>query len=225
MAAYILYDESRIKTLRDLDRLVPDIHRGIPLLTQYSYPRAIKTHMPYTFRDLARKKDLYKKVVYCVREPLEAIRSYYHFSKATNGLPADCDSLDTFVRCVTDGCYTYGSWQEHVLSWLKAAELNRCEMLLVKYEDLFADPAAQVARVAKFLGKSLTPDQISRVVECTSREAMKTLEKAGSFPGKENMDFVRKQQNRREMAETMADGVLDYLRQQTAEARRRLGYK
>ena len=67
-----------------------------------------------------------------------------------------------------------GGWGENVRSWLDAR--SRLPGLVLRYEDLLADPAPEVRRVAAFLG--LTPDDadVTRAVEGCSFAAMRRTE-------------------------------------------------
>jgi sulfotransferase family protein len=52
--------------------------------------------------------------------------------------------------------YGIGTWEENLRSWLESG--LSAPRLLVRYEDLVADPVAGLTRVARFLGsKKLTP--------------------------------------------------------------------
>ena len=53
----------------------------------------------------------------------------------------------------------WGSWEEHVQSYWEHRE--RSDVLFVKYEDIKADHAGEVRRIAEFLGLSLKLEQIA----------------------------------------------------------------
>jgi hypothetical protein len=60
-------------------------------------------------------------------------------------------------------------WQAHLLGWLKLAEENSSNVLVVKYEDLDRNPADVTRRVLSFLGLChpdviLRPDRIGQTV-------------------------------------------------------------
>jgi len=55
------------------------------------------------------------------------------------------------------------------------------DLLLIRYEDLRADPDAQLASVFEFLGTPATATEIRDAVEFGSIESMKKMEQQGSF--------------------------------------------
>jgi len=71
---------------------------------------------------------------------------------------------DAASRVSTDNS---GSWGENVGSWL-AARSQHPGFLLLRYEDLLADTARELTRVADFAGLPTTPERISRAVERSS---------------------------------------------------------
>ncbi len=70
------------------------------------------------------------------------------------------------------------SWGEHVQGW---TSLKRCPLLVLRYEDMLADPVAAVRAVAGFLDRPLSPDQIDAIVAATSFDQLKGQEKASGL--------------------------------------------
>jgi FkbM family methyltransferase len=87
------------------------------------------------------------KAIYIVRDGRSTCRSFYHYLKDFPHL-----GLLFSVRDVVAGFTPFGSWGEHLDAWQPLARPNT---LLVKYEDLVANPTAEIARIAEFTG--LTP--------------------------------------------------------------------
>jgi hypothetical protein len=73
-------------------------------------------------------------------------------------------------------CY-YGSWGEHVASWL-ATRCGQPGFLLLRYEDMVVDTQRELAKVAAFLNVDATRAQIAEAVERSSAEKMRQLEKS-----------------------------------------------
>ena len=70
------------------------------------------------------------------------------------------------------GRTTYNSWFEHVRPWWE--HRNDGNILFLKYEDMKADPAANVRKIAAFIGvDDLTEEQVGLVVSQSSFESMK----------------------------------------------------
>ncbi len=82
--------------------------------------------------------------VYVVRDGRSACRSFFHYL-------TDFDRLDgpVAVGDVVAGAVPFGSWGGHLEAW---RPLDRPNTLVVKYEDLIADPAREIGRLAAFTG-------------------------------------------------------------------------
>lgn len=129
---------------------IPDIHRG---LSGFSNDRArfIKTHFLYT--------SLYRKVVYLIRDPVDAMVSLYQ-RRDRVGSPQI--SFDDFVELELRGKGPYGSWDRHVDSYLCGA-LPKESLLLVRYEEMIADPATALRNILEFGGVTCSVEQARRV--------------------------------------------------------------
>jgi hypothetical protein len=90
-----------------------------------------------------------------------------------------------------------GSWADHVNSWL-ATRQGHEGFVMMRYEDLQANPQRELARVAEFLG--MTPDaaRIQRAIELSSAENMRKMEATqgkkwvATFHTRSDKPFVRK---------------------------------
>lgn len=79
-------------------------------------------------------------------------------------------------------------WSGHAASWL-AAPLPR---LTLRYEDMLADPHANLQAVARFCGIAATPAAIAEAVAASRFERLRALEQQGRFretPRKANLFF------------------------------------
>jgi hypothetical protein len=146
----------------------PEVTRNRDLM-RIPRPRIIKSHQYFDPR--------YKQVIYIVRDPRDVVVSQYHFQRKRK-LIADGFPLDDFVEKFLSGetCF-YGSWGEHVGSWL-ATRHGQQGFLLLRYEDMVADTARELSKVASFLGLSATPEVIGEAVQRSSADAMRQLEKS-----------------------------------------------
>ena len=99
--------------------------------------------------------ELSRGVVYIVTDPRDVAVSYAHFAGV---------GIDEMIRRMGDPAMAvptrrqhqsqffaqpFGTWSEHVLSWLDDSGMP---LLSVRYEDLIADTAGELTRVAAFLG-------------------------------------------------------------------------
>jgi hypothetical protein len=119
--------------------------------------------------------------IYVVRDPRDVALSYAYHYKITPGLAvvALCTSTAFNIKQEHLGLTELlMSWGEHVLGW---TSLNSCPLLVLRYEDMLADPAAAVREIAAFLGKPLSADQIAPIVAATAFQQLKGQEKTRGF--------------------------------------------
>jgi hypothetical protein len=132
-------------------------------------PRVIRTHYPFDPR--------FRRVIYIVRDPRDIVLSQYHYWRKVRRIEDDYP-IERFMDIFLSGDLKRknGSWGENVGSWL-AARHRDPEFLLLRYEDLLADTARELTRVAKFVGFSSDPELIARAVERSSASNMREKEK------------------------------------------------
>ncbi|GIX29887.1 MAG: hypothetical protein KatS3mg124_0359 [Porticoccaceae bacterium] len=69
---------------------------------------------------------------------------------------------------------------EYYNGWVESLE-RRADMLLVRYEEMRADPARELGRILAFTGTPAAPEELREAVEFASYENMKRLEAQGFF--------------------------------------------
>lgn len=72
----------------------------------------------------------------------------------------------------------YGSWSSHVQSWMDHAP---GPLLLLRYEDMLADPWREAARLAAFLGLPSDAASVERSVQACRFEALRSAEEQDGF--------------------------------------------
>jgi hypothetical protein len=151
-------------------------------------PRILKSHEPFDAR--------FRKVIYLVRDPRDVAVSEYHFDLKKRYIEPDV-TLEQFVqRFVKGETAAYGSWWEHTASWIAARQGNPA-FLLVRYEDLIAEPIAETARIAEFLGIQAGTERLEAAVQRSSADRMRKLEKqqsdqwTGTKNTRKEIPFVR----------------------------------
>jgi hypothetical protein len=151
-------------------------------------PRILKSHEPFDAR--------FKKVIYLVRDPRDVAVSEFHFDLKKRYIKADM-TLEQFIKPFLAGeTSSYGSWWEHVASWV-GPRYGNSAFLLTRYEDLLSDSIAETAKIAEFLGIQADEARLKAAVERSSAEKMRKLEKqdADKWTGTKNtvkdIPFVR----------------------------------
>jgi hypothetical protein len=157
----------------NINRLTPD-PEGLSKrqLSRQPRPRILKSHQYFDPR--------YPRIIYVVRDPRDVALSQYHFHRK-RALIADDYPVERFVtRFVAGETSPYASWGQNVESWL-ATRNHRPGFLLLRYEDMMADPRRELVKVAAFLGIVPTPQRIDQAVQRSSADHMRTLEKTQSL--------------------------------------------
>jgi len=136
----------------EAERLIPSVgfHHRAPAVAAGG-GRLVKTHEPY--------RGEFTRAIYLVRDVRDVALSLFAVEEARS---RPRESFAAFTEDLAAGkTLGYGSWQTHVDSWLGAAGLD---LLVLRYEDLLADPARGVARMASFLGLDPDPAEVQSVV-------------------------------------------------------------
>jgi len=156
-------------TWANINRLIPD-----PTVTtkrdfdQMPRPRIIKSHECFDPR--------YPRVVYIVRDPRDVVVSQYHYHRKIRKIEDDSPMEKFVTRFLAGETCPHGSWGQNVSTWLTTSEGNP-RFLLLRYEDLVADTARELAKVVAFLDLSAGPERIAQAVERSSADRMRQLEK------------------------------------------------
>ncbi|XP_007423073.1 sulfotransferase family cytosolic 2B member 1-like isoform X2 [Python bivittatus] len=132
-------------------------------------PRLISSHLPATiFPETFFSSQA--KAIYTVRDPKDVCVSLYHYAKMSSFLEYRED-FGEFIELFSTGKILFGSWFDHVKSWL--AYKNEKKFLLLVYDEMLKDLRGSVLRICEFLGKNLDPAAVESVVENASFGVMK----------------------------------------------------
>jgi hypothetical protein len=140
--------------------LVPDIYDR-PFYRRYKDAAYFKSH------ELPSPR--HGRVIYVIRDGRDVMVSYWHFMQAMGTRFA---SLRALVESPTHAFDV--RWQEHVERWL--ANPYKCDLLVLRYEELRAQPHDQARRIADFLGITADAELLDRAVFQCSFEQMKQRE-------------------------------------------------
>ena len=158
-------------TFANIERIIPDAEaQSSRYLKSIPRPRIIKSHEYFDHR--------YKKVIYIVRDPRDVALSYYNFQRKYRQIE-DGYPVEQYVSDFVHGRLSsidWGTWGENVGSWL-ACE-GREGFLLLRYEDMIADPAQVLAKIAAFLNLPASPESLQKAVERSSASRMRELERS-----------------------------------------------
>src|SRR5215813_12634517 len=110
LVANLMYPKSAVQ-FANLNEIIP----GIDVVSKKELnstprPRILKSHQYFDPR--------YPRVIYIVRDPRDVALSQYHFHRKRN-VVGDNHPIEQYVtNFVANASSSYGSWGEHVGSWL-----------------------------------------------------------------------------------------------------------
>ena len=152
------------------------------VLAQRPRPRVIKIHAPF--------EESLPRVIYLVRDVRDVAVSYYYFYLKNQGEITFEDYLKRFNAGTLD---RFGLWNYHVNSWLDHREESE-NFLLVRYEDLKADPHQQLSRMVKFIWGEVDSERIDFAIKATDISRLQKSEQKSNWFSETNTDinFFRK---------------------------------
>lgn len=128
--------------------------------------------------------DVTAGVIYLIRDPRDVAISYAHHNST---------SIDEAVAAMADNAHGLfmrqdtalnqvpqwmGSWSSHVRSWVDESQLP---LLVVRYEDLSADPAHTFALAVAFVGLPLDQARLDKAVRFSRFETLRQQERQHGF--------------------------------------------
>ncbi|XP_042331651.1 sulfotransferase 2B1-like isoform X2 [Sceloporus undulatus] len=132
-------------------------------------PRLISSHLPPSiFPESFFTSQA--KAIYTIRDPRDVCVSLYYYAKMSSFLDYKED-FGEFLEMFSAGKILFGTWFDHVKSWLAYKE--RTNFLLLTYDELLKDLQGSVRRICQFLGKDLDASAVDSVVKNASFESMK----------------------------------------------------
>lgn len=182
MLFHILFDRPQDVGKIDSDYIF-DLHESLGRVpTPSDLSRYAKVHFPYGPGIPLRNRAA--RAVYLIRDPIDVMMSIWDFKHLTgeDGLldmaPAqEAVKFQQFCQhWLSTGGMIYpfaGSWRQNVSSWLDQTDLP---LLVIRYEQLKAQPFEQLRRVVRFLGREASDQRIHAAVEAGRPENMRKLE-------------------------------------------------
>lgn len=201
-------------TFRTVHQIIRDVHVDrIGLDAAFPpFPRIIKSHAAYN--------SAYPRVIYIVRDGRDVTISNHAALKRNKAISPEAALADLF----RDQRLGVVSWRNHAAGWLNAGLGER--LLLLRYEDLMADPAKGLAECVRFCGVEPQNEIIEQAVQASSFVNMREIEERdGLYIGKTEPGarFVRKGQPG-EWKEVFSPEELRYFSAQAGTVLQQLGY-
>jgi aryl sulfotransferase len=166
--------------------------------------------------------------IYVVRDPRDVAVSFAHHSDKTNEWSVE--ALGDPARAMVETGHDLdpqvpqllGTWSDHVSGWTGH---DLFPVLTVRYEDMAADPLAELARLASFAGLEPNAERLAAAVGAASFETLRAKEARDGFFERPGLDrpFFRSGRVggwRDELAPELAAR----LERQHGDVMRRLGY-
>lgn len=130
-----------------------------------------------------------RKMVLLVRDPRDvAVSQYFQWQyrmrpvkKFINGYPPEGAEVDAWTF-VTDPTVGVPRIVDYFNDWAASRE-QLDDLLIVRYEDMRADPGAVLRRILDFTGTPATPQQIDEAVSFAAYDNMKKMEREAFFKG------------------------------------------
>ena len=143
---------------------LPSRNRTIQVLGSKS-AHVMKTHIPFTLSMPLKEQTI--GAIYVLRNPLDIAVSLRKFRG--NNTSEFLNYFLTYGIETNSHLMDYESWHGHVFSWLQAAKSARSfPVILIKYEDLVAEPFATCTRVLNWLQVDRSADHIQQAIEQSS---------------------------------------------------------
>ncbi|MFQ5682188.1 MAG: sulfotransferase domain-containing protein [Candidatus Binatia bacterium] len=150
-----------------IDQVIPEVgnhHRAVRILPRGG--RLIKSHEPY------RKE--YQRAVYLVRDPRDVMLSEYTYYRSLQLYGKEMDAfLLQFLKGKANG---YGTWVNHVDSWLKVARGNDRHFFVVKYEELRRKTEDILDGILDFLHVQVSRSTMREAIRNNSIDRMRAKE-------------------------------------------------
>uniref|UniRef100_A0A7M5V297 Sulfotransferase domain-containing protein n=1 Tax=Clytia hemisphaerica TaxID=252671 RepID=A0A7M5V297_9CNID len=154
-------------------------------------PRSIKTHLSYDMLPKSLREDQIGKIVSVIRNPRDICASFCHHFKLTDKYTGGVELLaDVYMRDV--GLF-YGPHFTNVLSYWSRREQDN--ILIVSYEEMKKDLASVIRKIADFLGKEITDEDVAKIVDFTNIENMKKNPMSNL---EERINMIKRSQNNTE---------------------------
>ncbi|XP_073346350.1 sulfotransferase 2B1-like [Pagrus major] len=158
-------------------------------------PRLFATHVQYNMMPPSFFQ-VRPRVINVMRNPKDVFTSAFHYyEKASYHL--NPGPQNEFLHKFLDGKVIYGSWFDHVKSWLNAEDKEH--MMHISYEEMIMDLKDSVSRIAQFLEIPLDDEVIKNIADQCLFKNMRT--------NSSNLTMVPPEMNGVSKSEFMRKGI------------------
>ncbi len=156
----------------------PAVNAAIPYVGEHHQARPLLADGGRLFKTHENDPRYYQRAIYLVRDPRDVVLSEHRHTRMFGNFDGELDAfVETFVKGQVHGL---GTWAAHARGWLEASR-NEGHVLVVRYEDLRAEPHPQVTRVARFLDLPTDEETIARAIADNTIERMRRKEAGAGF--------------------------------------------
>jgi Sulfotransferase domain len=174
-------------------------------------PRFIKSHSPYN--------PYYCRVFLLVREPKDALVSYFHYQRDRGEISLDM-SISEFIRHPKFGV---NKWIQHTQSWCSHFRQGQ-NIQVFTYESFIKDPKPQLARCMELLGIQMQGSDLEKAIFLSSKEQMQVSDKLhrSILVKDKEIPFVRKDSALR--GKDLSDEDKKFIADKTRDLAQMFGY-
>jgi hypothetical protein len=135
-------------------------------------PRCFKSHWPRQgfFRTIPTSS----KIIYVLRDAESVAISFWnhiHNFFAFYWVKEGDMTWDQYFEKWFHGDHQNGGYMEHVASWWD--ERDKENMFFLRYEELKADTAGTIRRIAKFIDVAVNDTRVAEILDATSKDSMR----------------------------------------------------
>lgn len=178
IANLLVTDE--VINFRNIEQIVPDIHKSLKDIPRMKGVRIMKYHEPFF--------EHFPRTIYIVRDGRDALVSYYHYNLDSGQFAG---TFDEFLKSTI--YLRFGSWQEHVTRAMEQRLRFPDRILFIRYEDMLQDLPGNIRKIAKFCGLQVSDESVESTAGKCSFQALQQNERTyGSETLDKQINFFRK---------------------------------